>query len=67
LLDELWAHATKPEFCWYQQWRVGDLIIWDNRCTMHRRDGFDAEARRRMHRTQVQGERPFLEPLRVTA
>src|SRR5579884_824250 len=36
LLDRLWAHATKPEFAWYQQWRAGDLILWDNRCVMHR-------------------------------
>jgi alpha-ketoglutarate-dependent taurine dioxygenase len=38
-LDELWAHATREEFAWTQKWQVGDLIIWDNRCTMHRRDG----------------------------
>lgn len=39
-------------------WRVGDLVLWDNRCTMHRRDPFDAKARRVMHRTQVKGEAP---------
>jgi taurine dioxygenase len=59
LLDQLWAHATQPENCWYQQWRVGDLILWDNRCVMHRRDGFDDTARRVMHRTQICGDRPF--------
>jgi len=59
LLDELWAHAIKPEFTWAQQWQVGDLLIWDNRCTMHRRDSFDPNARRLMHRTQVKGDRPF--------
>jgi alpha-ketoglutarate-dependent taurine dioxygenase len=59
LLDALWAHATKPEFTWYQQWRVGDLILWDNRCVMHRRDAFDPATRRIMHRTQIQGDRPF--------
>lgn len=59
LLDTLWEHATRPEHCWYQQWRVGDLIQWDNRCTMHRRDAFDASARRVMHRTQIGGDRPF--------
>src|SRR5438067_511944 len=52
LLDALWAHCTKPEFAWYQQWRSGDLILWDNRCVMHRRDAFDPNARRVMHRTQ---------------
>jgi taurine dioxygenase len=59
LLDALWAHCTKPEFAWYQQWRQGDLILWDNRCVMHRRDAFDPAARRVMHRTQIKGDRPF--------
>jgi taurine dioxygenase len=59
LLDLLWAHATRPENCWFQQWRVGDLVLWDNRCAMHRRDAFDDGARRVMHRTQVQGDRPY--------
>jgi alpha-ketoglutarate-dependent taurine dioxygenase len=59
LLDALWAHATAPELAWYQQWRVGDLILWDNRCVMHRRDAFDPDARRVMHRTQIKGDRPY--------
>jgi taurine dioxygenase len=59
LLDRLWAHAAKPENCWTQQWRVGDLVMWDNRCTMHRRDAFDDGARRVMHRTQICGDRPY--------
>jgi taurine dioxygenase len=59
LLDALWQHATKEEFTWYQQWRVGDLILWDNRCVMHRRDAFDPAARRVMHRTQIKGDRPY--------
>ena len=56
LLDRLWEHASRPEFCWYQKWRVGDLMLWDNRCTMHRRDAFDDNSRRLMHRTQIVGE-----------
>jgi taurine dioxygenase len=56
LLDQLWEHATKPEFAWAHQWRVGDLVMWDNRCTMHRRDPFDNASRRVMHRTQIKGE-----------
>jgi taurine dioxygenase len=56
LLDELWAYATRDELTWYNAWRVGDLVLWDNRCTMHRRDPFDADARRVMHRTQIKGE-----------
>jgi taurine dioxygenase len=58
LLDELWDHATRDEFSWTQRWQVGDLIIWDNRCTMHRRDGFAGHGRRRMHRLMTRGERP---------
>jgi taurine dioxygenase len=58
LLDTLWSYATRPEICRRNQWRVGDLVLWDNRCTMHRRDPFDAAARRVMHRTQVKGEAP---------
>jgi taurine dioxygenase len=59
LLDALWAHCTKPDFTWYQQWRAGDLILWDNRCVMHRRDAFDPATRRVMHRTQIKGDHPF--------
>jgi taurine dioxygenase len=55
LLDELWACATRPAFTWYTVWRVSDLVLWDNRCTMHRRDPFDPAARRIMHRTQIKG------------
>ena len=59
LLDALWEHATKRDFAWYQQWRAGDLILWDNRCVMHRRDAFDPATRRVMHRTQIKGDRPY--------
>ena len=58
VLDELWAHATRPEIAWAHRWRPGDLVLWDNRCTMHRRDPFDPASRRVMHRTQVKGEAP---------
>ena len=58
LLDELWAHAVHEKFTWRQDWRVGDLIWWDNRCAMHRRDAFDPASRRLMHRTQLKGTRP---------
>ena len=53
LLDEIWTEATRSSLAWTHQWRVGDLVLWDNRCTMHRRDAFDPEARRVMHRTQI--------------
>jgi taurine dioxygenase len=53
LLDEIWAEATHTSHTWTHHWEVGDLVLWDNRCTMHRRDAFDATARRVMHRTQI--------------
>jgi taurine dioxygenase len=59
ILDALWAHASKDELSWYQVWRVGDLVLWDNRAVMHRRDAFDPSTRRLMHRTQMKGDRPF--------
>ncbi len=59
LLDELWAFAVRPEFVWTQKWQPQDVLIWDNRCVLHRRDPFDASLRRLMHRTQIQGSRPF--------
>jgi taurine dioxygenase len=55
LLDELWQYVERPEFSWEHVWQVGDLVMWDNRCTMHRRDPFDDSARRIMHRTQIKG------------
>ena len=58
LLDELWEHTCEEKFTWRQDWRVGDLVWWDNRCAMHRRDAFDPAARRLMHRTQLKGTRP---------
>jgi taurine dioxygenase len=59
LLDALWAHIDRPELRYEHKWRVGDLLLWDNRSTMHRRDPFDQSARRVMHRTQIKGgQRP---------
>lgn len=53
LLNQLWQHCAKPELLWTQVWELGDLVLWDNRCTMHRRDAFDPATRRVMHRTQL--------------
>jgi taurine dioxygenase len=55
LLDEIWALATRDELVWQHQWLPGDLVVWDNRSTMHRRNAFDADLRRVMHRTQIKG------------
>ncbi|MBP8308934.1 MAG: TauD/TfdA family dioxygenase [Burkholderiaceae bacterium] len=53
LLDEIWSCAAPPQFVWRQQWRVGDLVVWDNRSALHRRDDFDPSQRRLMRRCQV--------------
>jgi taurine dioxygenase len=53
LLDRLWAHAMDERNAWYQRWRVGDLVLWDNFATVHRRDSFDPGDRRLMLRTQI--------------
>lgn len=53
LLDSLINHAIQPEFVWTHDWQVGDLIMWDNRPTMHRREDFPEDQRRIMKRTQV--------------
>jgi len=58
LLDVLWEHAMQEQFTWKQEWQVGDLVWWDNRCAMHRRDSFDPTTRRLLHRTQLRGLRP---------
>lgn len=59
LLNELWGYAGLPEDSWAQEWKTGDLTIWDNRCTMHRRDAFPGMGRRRMHRLTTISERPY--------
>jgi len=56
LLDDLVTRATPPENRYRHQWRVGDLLIWDNRCVLHRGMPYDADRyRRRMHQTRVAG------------
>ena len=59
LLDKMWLNALRPEFMYEHVWAVGDLVMWDNRCAMHRREAFDDTQRRVMHRSQLQGERPY--------
>ena len=53
LLNEIWSYVETAVY--RHKWAVGDLVLWDNRTTMHRRDAFDPKARRIMHRTQIKG------------
>jgi taurine dioxygenase len=55
LLDALWNHATQSEFAMCHEWQVGDLLMWNNLSVLHRRDPFDPNSRRVMHRTQIKG------------
>jgi len=56
LLDEIWAHTCQDKYVWEHKWRVGDLLVWDNRCVMHHRKAFPSEARRLMHKSTTAGE-----------
>ena len=53
LLDFLWQHATQDAFKWTHTWRLGDMVLWDNRCAMHHRSPHTGVHRRIMHRTQL--------------
>ena len=60
LLNAVFAHSEKPEFVYRHVWRVGDLIVWDNRCSSHARDDFPADQRRLLLRTTIKGTvRPY--------
>ena len=59
-LRALFDHSEKQEFIYRHVWRVGDLIVWDNRCSMHARDDFPSDQRRLMLRTTVKGtQKPY--------
>jgi taurine dioxygenase len=69
LLDSLWAHATQPKFQWAQEWLPGDVVIWDNRSVLHKRERFGADARRMLRRVVIQGDvpKPFVVEQTATA
>jgi taurine dioxygenase len=58
LLAQLFAQQERPEFIYEHVWRPGDLMLWDNRCTLHARTDFDASERRMLRRVIVLGEKP---------
>jgi taurine dioxygenase len=62
LLDELWAHCTQERFMYTHTWAVGDVVVWDNRATLHKRDAFNSESRRVLFAAQVEGHKPFEAP-----
>ncbi len=58
LLAKLFHHSVQSSGIYAHRWRAGDLVMWDNRCTMHRATEYDLRYARAMHRTTVQGDRP---------
>jgi taurine dioxygenase len=60
LLDALWAHATQKQFAMCHEWRVGDVLMWNNLSVLHRRDAFDPKTRRVMHRAQIKGDQRIM-------
>lgn len=62
LLDAFWEHATQERYTYEHAWQQGDVVLWDNRCTLHRRGPFDASQERILHAAQVKGHRPFRAP-----
>ncbi|MEM9684571.1 MAG: TauD/TfdA family dioxygenase [Pseudomonadota bacterium] len=58
LLYDLIEHSTQREFVYTHRWRVGDVVMWDNRCTMHRARDYDMTQRRDLHRTTIMEDAP---------
>ncbi len=56
ILNMLWAHAGQETFATTHVWSEGDVLMWDNFATLHRRDAFDENSRRILHRTQIKGD-----------
>jgi taurine dioxygenase len=59
LLDFLFDHQEQRQFIYEHVWRVGDILMWDNRCTLHARTDFSADERRLMRRVTILGEKPM--------
>jgi taurine dioxygenase len=58
LLNILFDQLERPEFIYAHVWRPGDILMWDNRCTLHARTDFSAEERRLLRRVTIKGEKP---------
>jgi taurine dioxygenase len=59
LLNQIFAHIEQEQFIYTHKWRVGDLVLWDNRCTLHARTDFSDKERRLLRRVVVGGDRAF--------
>ncbi|TBU87180.1 TauD/TfdA dioxygenase family protein [Phytopseudomonas dryadis] len=59
LIARLREHLARPELSYTHRWQVGDIVYWDNQATLHARNAFPADQRRRLHRVSLAGSRPF--------
>ena len=59
LLNQLFDHIEQPQFIYAHKWRPGDLLLWDNRCTLHARTDFSDRERRLLRRVVIKGDRPY--------
>jgi taurine dioxygenase len=60
MLADLEAHATHPDLIYRHKWQVDDVLMWDNRCTMHCVEPYDAaKEKRSVHRVVVKGDNPY--------
>jgi taurine dioxygenase len=60
LINELAEFAGQPRFVYRHRWERDDVLMWDNRCTMHQVTAFDPRERRVMHRTTIVGDAPVI-------
>jgi len=59
LLDELLAHATRPQYEYRHRWQPGDMVMWDNRCLLHKANGdYDMAQMRYLYRIMLKGDAP---------
>ena len=66
LLNQLWEHCARERFWYEHTWAVGDVVVWDNRAILHRRDSFDSATRRVLYAAQVEGHKPYEAPDALT-
>ena len=67
IIFDLMEHATQPQFVYTHKWRIGDLVIWDNRCTMHRGRAYDEQERRDMRRATIEDPDPAIHDRRIAS
>lgn len=67
LLNIIWSYATMPEVTLRHQWKLGDVVLWNNLTTMHRRDSFPADQVRTLHRSQIKGKYTLAAPIQQEA